>query len=275
MSRSNITALAMALLTLSGYAHAQTFTMNKACRAQVAEGDQLNDIKDYAGALTSFDALVPECTTKDGKEAVQVGRARALNGLGRHSDAIAAANEALDAADDKSLFALFERAYAEEKLGMADAATADYNQIIALTEKNQNVAERATIYAKVADLSYRAGKPAEAEEYLAEAMALDPGNASFAIQRGDWAALDGNYDAAFVEYDKAVAAGKADAEIYQIRANTRIRQMQAKYGTDNVQELRSKMTTADTELVCMETKQALALGLRDMQMDMFSALVCR
>ena len=72
-----------------------------------------------------------------------------------------------------------------------------------------------------------------------------------------------------------MAAGKADAEMYQIRANARIREMQGKYGTDNVQELRSRMTPAEKELVCVETKKALALGLKDMQMDMFSALVCR
>ena len=78
---------------------------------------------------------------------------------------------------------------------------------------------------------------AEAEQYLAKAMELDPGNPNFAIQRGDWAAWDGNYDAAFVEYDQAVAAGKADVEMYQIRSNARIRQMESKYGTNNVQEL--------------------------------------
>ena len=41
---------------------------------------------------------------------------------------------------------------------------------------------------------------------------------------------------------QAVAAGKADVEMYQIRSNARIRQMESKYGTNNVQELRSKMT---------------------------------
>jgi tetratricopeptide (TPR) repeat protein len=275
MIRSRSLPWLVALLACSAGAEAQTFTMNKECRASVEEGNRLNDVPDSGAALAVFDALVEECKTRDGKEAVQVGRARALNGLGRYDEAIAAANAALEATKDKSLFAYFERAYAQEQLGMTDAAAADYNRIIELTERNENVAERATIYAKVADLNYRAGRTAEAEQYLAKAAELDPGNPNFLIQRGDWAAHDGDYDAAFVEYDRAVAAGKADAEMYQIRANARIREMQGKYGTDNVQELRSRMTPAEKELVCVETKKALALGLKDMQMDMFSALVCR
>ncbi len=267
-------ALGLAMALTAAPAMAQTFTMNKECRAQVAAANALNDTRQYDQALGSFDAIVESCDTKDGKEQVQVGRAHALNGLGRHDDAVTAANMALEVTKDLSLFAYFERAYAQEQMGMADSAAADYNRIIELTEKNQNVAERATIYAKVADLNYKAGKPAEAEQYLAKAMELDPGNPNFAIQRGDWAAWDGNYDAAFVEYDKAVAAGKADLEMYQIRSNARIRQMETKYGTNNVQELRSKMTAQETGLVCTETKKAIDLGLKDMKMDMFAALVC-
>ena len=267
-------ALGLAVTLTAGPVMAQTFTMNKECRAQVAAANALNDGRQYDQALASFDAIVDSCDTKDGKEQIQVGRAHALNGLGRHDEAIDAANMALEVTKDKSLFAYFERANAQEQMAMADSAAADYNRIIELTEKNQNVAERATIYAKVADLNYKAGKPAEAEQYLAKAMELDPGNPNFAIQRGDWAAWDGNYDAAFVEYDKAVAAGKADLEMYQIRSNARIRQMETKYGTNNVQELRSKMSPQETQLVCTETKKAIDLGLKDMKMDMFAALVC-
>jgi tetratricopeptide (TPR) repeat protein len=274
-TRSWAPALTLIAAFAATPAWAQTFTMNKECRAAVAAANGLNDAKQYAESLSAFDAIVDQCDTKDGKEAVQVGRARALNGLGRHEEAITAADAALEVTKDTSLFAYFERAYAQEQMGMADSAAADYNRIIELTEKNQNVAERATIYAKVADLNYKAGKPAEAEQYLAKAMELDPGNPNFAIQRGDWAAWDGNYDAAFVEYDKAVAAGKADVEMYQIRSNARIRQMESKYGTNNVQELRGKMTPEETRLVCSETTKAIELGLKDMKMDMFAALVCR
>jgi len=39
--------------------------------------------------------------------------------------------------------------------------------------------------------------------------------------------------------------------------------------------LRSKMTPTETEQVCTELKKAISLGLHDMNMDMFSSLVCK
>ena len=257
-------------------ADAQLNTMGKECRAQVDAANQLNDAGDYAGALAAFDAIVEKCDTKDGIEAVQVGRAHALNGLGNHTEAMAAADAAQAAyPNQESLFAYFERAYAQEQMGNMEAATADYNRIIELTEMNQNVAERATIYAKVADLNYQAGKTSDAEAYLAKAMELDPNNPDFLILQGDWKVRAGDYDAAFAYYDKAVAMGLTGAGMYEIRAEARLKQVQDKYGTTNAQELRSQMTPAETQMVCTEVNKALELGLMNPQMDMFAALVCK
>ena len=263
-------------LSFSSVVQAQTITMGKECQANVSHGNQLNDEGNYTEALATFDAIVEKCDTKDGKEAVQVGRAHALNGMGQYNEAIAAADAAQEAyPKQESLFAYFERAYAEEQLGNMEAATADYNKIIELTEKNQNVAERATIYAKVADLYYKSGKTVEAEQYLATAIELDPSNPDFYVIKGDWGVKAGDYDAAFAAYDQAVAMGYTGATMYQIRAEARLKQMEEKYGTDNAQELRSKMTPAETDMVCAEMTKALELGLMNMQMDMFSALVCQ
>ncbi len=272
-----VTALVLPLCVFGsgGPAEAQTFTMGKECRAQVGTGNQMNDAGSYSEALATLNAIVKKCDTKDGKEAVQVGRAHALNGLGQYDDAINASNLALKATKDKSLFAYFERAYAEEKLGDMDAATADYSMIIELTEKNENVTERATIYAKVADLYQTSGKTAEAETYLAKAMELDPSNPDFYVLKGDWGVKAGDYDAAFAAYDQAVAMGYSGATMYQIRSEARLKQMQDKYGTTNTQELRSKMTPTETQLVCAEVTKALELGLVNMKLDMFSALVCQ
>ncbi|MEJ2504332.1 MAG: hypothetical protein P8177_13630 [Gemmatimonadota bacterium] len=258
-------------------AAAQLRTMNDDCRQGIDAADQLNAADDHAAALTAFDALVDGCGTRDAREQIQAGRAHALNGLERYDDAIQAAESALDAYDE-SLFGLFERAYAREQLGAADSAAADYRRIIELTEMNENVAERATIYAKVADLNYQAGKVAEAEEYLANATALDPGNPAYAIMRGDWAARAGDTDAAFAAYDQALemsGSGEERAEVYEIRAQARLTMVQEKYGTTNAQELRRQMTPTETEQVCSELTRALEAGMQDMQLDMFSALVCR
>ena len=266
--------LAVVGMTVTG-AQAQTFTMGKECRAQVDAANGMNEDGQYAEALAAFDAIVKKCDTKDGKEAVQVGRAHALNHLGRHSEAMDAANAALEVTKDKSLFAHFERAYAEEQMGDMAAAKADYDRIIELTEKNENVAERATIYAKVADLNSKAGKTAEAEEYLAKAMELDPSNADFYVMKGDWGVRAGDYDAAFAAYDQAVAMGHTGAAMYEIRAEARLKQVQDTYGTTNTQELRARMTPDETRQVCAEITRALELGLKNMQLDMFAALVCK
>ena len=273
--RSMILVVSLCLLGFSGLAQAQTFTMGKECRAQVAAANQMNDDGSYSDALAAFDAIVKKCDTKDGKEAVQVGRAHALNGMGQYNEAIEAANAALKVTKDKSLFGHFERAYAYEQMGNMEAATADYNTIIELTEKNENVAERATIYTKVADLYYKSGKTADAETYLAKAKELDPSNPNPYVIEGDWAVRRGDYDAAFAAYDQPVAMGFTGAAIYEIRAEARLKQMEDKYGTTNTQELRSKMTPTETQQVCAEVTKALQAGLVDMKLDMFSALVCQ
>jgi tetratricopeptide (TPR) repeat protein len=263
------------LLGSASIANAQLITMSKECRASIDEASALLDSGEYGAALNQYTGLVEDCDTKDGTEAVQVGLARAHNGLQEYTEAIAAADVALENSKNTSINAYFEKALAEEKLGNNAAAAENYQHIIDLTEKNQNVAERATIYAKVANLNYRAGRQADADQYLQNAMQLDPDNPDYLIQRGDWAANDGDYNLAFENYDQAVSMGRTDADMYAIRSDARMQEMQKKYGTDNVQELRSKMTPEETSKLCADSKKALDLGLRDMQMDMFVALVCR
>lgn len=263
------------VFALPGAVTAQLITMSGDCRAQVAAASAHNAAGEYSAALDIYQQIAADCDTKDGIEAVQVGMAGALNGLRRYDDAIAAADVAIESSKNESINALFERAVAQENLGKLDAATADYDRIIELTEMNQNVPERAILYSKVANMNYRSGKQADADRYIAKAVELDPGNPDFYILQGDWAARDGDYGRAFGFYDKAVAGGRTDADMYAIRADTRIREMQEKYGTENVQELRAQMTPEEKNQVCAESTQALDLGLRDMQMDMFVALVCR
>jgi tetratricopeptide (TPR) repeat protein len=264
-----------ASLLVSGSVQAALFTMSKECREQVAAGNDMNQRDDAGSALELFTRLAGECKTSDAVEAIQVGLAHAHNDMAQFDQALAAADVALETTDQKSLNALFEKAYATEALGDPAGATALYDQIILLTEKNENVRERATIHAKVADLKYRNGDTAGAEQYLSQAEALDPDNPSFDIQRGDWATADGDYQAAFSAYDAAVAKGRTDADMFGIRSDAALKMVADKYGTANVQELRQQMTADEKSLVCGESEKALELGLRDMQLDMFVALVCQ
>ena len=255
-------------------AHAESLIVSNDCDDQIAAASLLNSSGDYAGALAAFDAIVEECDGKSERIAIQTHRAHALNRLGQYTEAYTAANAAIED-DDKHLFALSERAYANERLGNIDLAIADYNRIIELTEKNENVAERATNYAKVADLYYKQGNTAEAQANMAKAIELDPTNPDFAIIQGDWAASSGDYDAAQASYDQAIAKGMSESEAYQIKAETSVKQVQKKYDTTNAQELREQMSTAETEKVCSDVTKALDLGWMNPQMDMFVALVCK
>jgi tetratricopeptide (TPR) repeat protein len=270
-----VTLLSACLGLIALPASAQTFTMNKNCRAHVAAAQDANAAEDFAAALTAFDLLIDECKTRDAKELIQVGRAHAFNGLRQYDSAISAADAALEVTKNKSLDAYFERAYAREEMGEVDGAQADYDQIIALTEKNKNVNERATLYSKVADMNYRTGRKAEADQYMAKAMELDPANPDFHLQRGDWASAEGDYAAAFAEYDRAAEIAPSDPDVYLARSESRLKMVQEKYGTSEASALRKSMTPEEKNMVCTEMKKAIDLGLRNMQFDMFSALVCR
>ncbi len=270
-------ALILALAALfvgASPAQAQFQTMGSNCREPIEGAEQMNASGEHAGALAAFDALVEKCTTRDSRERIQAGRARAFNGMGRYEEAIAAADATLEAYDE-NLDGFFERAYAHEQLGDLAAAEADFTRVIELTEKNQNVAERATLYAYMADRYQRAGKAVEAEQYMSTALELDPANPDFHVIQGDWAARGGDYDAAFQHYDRAGELGRDPMEMYRIRSTASLKMVQEKYGTEKAQELRQQMTPEETEFVCSELGRALDAGMKDMQMDLFAALVCR
>jgi len=271
--RRSLGAALAATLLIAGSAEAAKSPAND-CDDAIAAANMMNESGDYSGALAAFDAIVEECDGKSERMDIQTGRAHALNQLGRHDEAIAAANQVL-AEDDLHLFALFERATAYEAKGQMDLAEADYNLVIRTADTNVNVVERATLYAHVGQMYYGSGKTAEAHQYMDKAIELDPANPTYVIIKGDWAVKEGDYAAADQAYSKATGMGVSNAEMYQIRAEGSLNMMQEKYGTTNAQELRAAMTAQETAMVCADVTKALALGWKNPQMDMFSALVCK
>ncbi|MEJ2546772.1 MAG: tetratricopeptide repeat protein [Gemmatimonadota bacterium] len=271
--RRSLGAALAATLLIAGSAEAANSPAND-CDDAIAAANMMNESGDYSGALAAFDAIVEECDGKSERMDIQTGRAHALNQLGRHDEAIAAANQVL-AEDDLHLFALFERATAYEAKGQMDLAEADYNLVIRTADTNVNVVERATLYAHVGQMYYGSGKTAEAHQYMDKAIELDPANPTYVIIKGDWAVKEGDYAAADQAYSKATGMGVSNAEMYQIRAEGSLNMMQEKYGTTNAQELRAAMTAQETAMVCADVTKALALGWKNPQMDMFSALVCK
>jgi hypothetical protein len=59
------------------------------------------------------------------------------------------------------------------------------------------------------------------------------------------------------------------------RSNTRLRMLDSKYGTSKAQELRGKMTSEESALLCSDLNKAKSLGYKDMNRDLFLALVCK
>ena len=270
-----LTAFSTAAVLASSPVAAQLITMSKECRESVATGDAMNAAGNYQEALNLFTSIVDECDTKDGSEAVQVGLAMAHNGLGQYAEAIAAADLALEVSKQDSLGALHEKAVALEAQGDLQGARDQYLAIIGLTENNVDTAARANNYAKVANLEYRIGNRQTASEYLDKAIELDPDNPAYNVQRSDWATNEGDVARANAELDAAAAKGGSSAELYAMRFESNMKSLQEKYGTDNVQALRSSMTAAETESICRDARGAIDNGLADMQIDMFIALVCK
>lgn len=267
---------AFLFLQVSLCANAQTFTMGKDCNAVNAKGKDELKSKNFQQALETFTGMKGKCKTKDGKEASSVGLAEALNGLGKYEEAIKASDEALKVTKNTSLAAYFQKGYAQNKLKQYDASKASLGRIIQLTEKNVNTKERASNYALMAAVHDRQlGNSDSAFYFLDKAISLDSSNADFYIQKGDMLVEAKKFEAAFAAYDVAVSLGRTDMDMYIIRSDASLKMMEHKYHTTNAQELRSKMTASEKELVCADLKKALDLGWKNMNKDMFAALVCK
>ena len=255
---------------------AQTFTMGKECRQKNDTATARLKEKKFQEALDAYSAMEKSCKTKDAKEAIAVGKAEALNGLGKYEDAITASNAALKITKNKSLGGYFQKAVAQNKLGQYDASKATFSNVIALTEKNQNTKARASNYAVLSALHYRQLNETDSGYYyLDKAIELDSTNSNFYIQKGDMLISEKKYDEAFEEYDKAVGMGRTDVDMYKIRTDARMKMIQDKYNTNNTQDLRSKMSSTEKDQVCTELNKVISLGLHDMKYDMFAALVCK
>ncbi|MEJ2005712.1 MAG: hypothetical protein P8X57_12280 [Cyclobacteriaceae bacterium] len=267
---------AILMIIFSDVIQAQTFTMGGKCREMLVTAEDALHQKSFDQALTAYDEFSSDCKTKDAKVLAAVGKAEAYNGLGEYEKALEACDEALDKTKDRNLAAHFQKAYAYNKLGQPDAAKEELDQVIQLTEKNQNTAERASNYALMAALYDRQlGDRDSAWIYLDKAMELDPSNSNFLIQKGDMYVQSHEYDKAFAAYDEAVAMGRTDMDMYIIRSEAGLKMLEHKYGTTKAQDLRSQMTDEEKALVCGDLTKALELGWKDMNKDMFAALVCK
>ena len=269
------TLLLFAFLVTVSTSQAQTFTMGKKCREALANAQATLERKSYQEALTLYQAFADKCKTRDAKEQAAIGMAESYNALGMHDEAIAQANAALKVTKDRSLDAHFQKAFALSKQGDVEGSRQQLQKVIELTENNENTAQRASNYALMAALYDRQmGQMDSAAVYLNKAKELDPGNVKYTLQEGDMYLVHEDYETAYAKYDEAARLAPGSVDVYISKVNAGLWQMEKKYGTSKAQELREVMTESEKSAICGDLAKAFEMGWKDMNKEMFKALVC-
>jgi len=249
-------------------------TMSNSCYNLIATGESQNRAGNYSTALQNFNEVLAKCNAYDAKEKAFAGKASALNGLAQYNDALTAANAGLKISQT-SINSLFEKANAELGMGMTAEARADLKNLIALTQKNQHAAERATIYAKIAAIDSRQQLYPEALENIGQAIALDNTNPDFLVLKGDIQTAAGNFPDALGSYDEAAAKGKTGFTAQKAKVIAMLKMNQKKYGTDNADILARKMNSMEKQDLCAGIRNAQDKGMKDITIDMTQAAICK
>src|SRR5258708_16232414 len=242
-------------------------TMSNGCYDLINQGQAQNKSGNYTTALDDFNTVIQKCKAYDAQEKGYAGKAAALNGMSQYNDALDAANKGL-AINKSSLDNLFERANAEAGLGRNADARADLNTITLLTGKNQNTAQRATIYAKMAEVDMRQQQYDQALQNIQQAISLDNSNLNFYMQQGDINAAAGNYAVAIGNYEEAISKGKNDGEAWKAKTTTMIRMYQRKYNTSDAGSLAKKISSADRQTLCNSIRASQQNGAKDIGIDL-------
>src|SRR6476659_7804407 len=211
-------------------------TTSNSCYNSIQQGQAANKSGNYSNALDIFNQVLQKCDAYDAKEKGYAGKAAALNGMQQYNEALDAATRGLTI-NKTSIDNLFEKANAELGLKRTSNAKADFSTIIDLTSKNQNVKERATIYAKIAEIDLKQNMYNDASNNIEQAISLDANNTSFYMLRGDIKAAQKNFTGANADYDMAISKGKDDAEVWKAKTVTSIKAIQDKYNTSDAQQL--------------------------------------
>lgn len=273
--KTKTTFLFLMLSILSMTAFAQTFTMGKKCRDALSNARETLSSKAYQDALVLYQAFAEDCKTRDAKEQAAIGMAEAYNGLEMYEEAIIQADAALKISRDRSLEGYFQKAIALTQLGDPEAAQVQFSRVLELTEKNQDTLRRASNYALMAALYDRQmGQIDSALVYLEKAKNLDPGNLNYILQEGDMYLVREDYEMAYAKYGEAASMDPSSPEVYISKVNAALQQMDKKYGTTKAQELRGMMTETEKTTICADLNKAFELGWKDLNKELFKALIC-
>jgi len=249
-------------------------TTSNSCYDSIKNGEAANKAGNFSNALDVFNGVLKKCDAYDAKEKGYAGKAAALNGMQRYNEALEAANEGLKI-NKSSIDNLFEKATAEFGLNKPADAKNDFSTIIDLTQKNQNVKDRATIYAKMAEIDLRQNMYTDASNNVEQAISLDANNTNFYMLRGDIKAAQKDFTGAMADYDLAISKGKDDAEVWKAKTVTSIKAVQDKYKTSDAQQLTAKMSASERQALCNDISKAQAKGVNDMNIDLLKVSICK
>lgn len=173
------------------------------------KGQNAATVGNYADAVTYYTnalALDPSYAL------AMSGKAVAFNALGRYSEALDAANQAL--AIRTSADAQNAKAYALYKLGRYDEAVAAYVNMTATVTNN------AAAYCNLASSYVQIGNPDAALKAYAKCTNLDPHNADTWNQIGVVYMAQGNYTEALDAFNHATQESTTNAEIWNNKGLT-------------------------------------------------------
>lgn len=249
-------------------------TTSNACYNLLTQADASQRAKNYAQALSEYSQVLENCKAYDAKERAYAGKAAAQNGLKQFSEAYNTATEGLSI-DKNSVEIIFQKANAELGLNKVADAKADFNSVISLTEKNRNVKERATIYAKIAEINLGQGMYVDAMNNVAQAISLDANNPDFYMLQGDIESQQGKFTEASTYYDMAMNHGKNDQEVWKAKTVNSIKSYQEKYNTTDAQTLASKMNDSEKDQLCRLIKNAADNGVQEVNIDLLKLSICK
>jgi tetratricopeptide (TPR) repeat protein len=249
-------------------------TMSNGCYDLISQGQAQNKAGNYSAALDNFNKVLQKCDAYDAKEKAYAGKAAALNGMGQYSDAQEVATNGLNI-NKNSLDNLFEKVNAEMGIGNYSGARADLNAMMQLTARNQNITQRATLYAKLAEVDMRQQQFDQALQDIRQAMSLDNSNLHFLMQQGDIHVAADNYPAAIDSYTEAISRGKNDAEAWKAKTTTLIKLYQQKYKTSDAGTLAKKINSADRQTLCNAIGSSKQAGVQDMGIDLVQVSICK
>lgn len=262
--------IAVLILRVQGFAQIG----ENSCRLQLEKANLANEMGNYPTALMRFDSCLIYCSTGIAGIDINTGKARALNGLLQFTEAISAAETALQLARNNCPAALIERAFANFSLHKPDEAKADYNHLEALSSKAKDPKKKAIFLWGMARLNWQIKNLPLAFRQIDQAISLDPANPAFDLLTGDIKAAQGLFPEAMANYNTALSKQADPLLVAKKKAITFTGDMQVKYQIHDAKELRIKLGIEEKKQFCNYWKPLVAAALTNEQEKLYFSFIC-